>query len=723
VYFSYFGFKQQYKQATLASLEGMRISAIALSAFILNFQALNVQSLGVSSPTFYFPSPSRRSISRNKLHLSPGTVLATSGIEKDVSTKVFDVHDITNQIVNSQYIKNVGTKSREEIVKELESVIKYWGRKKNKSSNERCELILSKLEEDESTRVLLNSKMYNIIMNQWIDMNTSYGNIRARKLMDKMHQSQIVKPDTFSYTSIIRTLNSADEAKHMLHEMVHLAKAGNVSVTPNTVTYNSVLRIIAHSGEDGALESAEEMLTEMERVYKEHRNQNQDSNVIPNTISYTTLINAYANSSKKDAALDAQRIFKRMQSEYQEGNIDAEPNVLAYNTYIKAWVNSRKQGNALQAERILMDMIQQYKEDKNPKVKPNVISFSTVISGWAKSNQPGSEVRAAKVFNMMMESYKEGNKSARPNVVAYSSLIDAYIKTGNQKNLEFAEYIYNKLCKAYLDGSDVQPTVILANQIMDAWSRSVSDESGERAERILNELEELSQKMKNSELQPTTLNYTTAINVWAKSSSKIKAVKARDLFQRMIRSYESGNENAKPTVFTYTAVLNACAFCTGGMMEKKEALQIATSTFKHLESFEFDSPNHITYNTFLRVCLNLIPVSDARDSAVSSVFDKCKQKGFVTEQMFQVLQNAYPNMNHLERIIGWQDKRVQEKKGMMEFDDLPLEWKLVNHASMTTRKRNTNDNSTTRRSTTSRQKATVQGEAVATTASYQKATI
>lgn len=654
--------------------------------------------------------------------MSPGTVLATSGIEKDVSTKVFDAPDITNQIVNSQYIQKVGAKSREEIVEELESVIKYWGRKKNKSSNERCELILSKLEEDESTKVLINSKMYNIVMNQWIDMNTSYGNKRARKLMDKMQQSQVVKPDTFSYTSIIRTLTSADEAKHMLHEMIHLAKAGNASVTPNTVTYNSVLRIIAHSGEDGALESAEEMLAEMERLYKEHRNQNQDSHVIPNTISYTTLINAYANSSKKDAALDAQRIFKRMQSEYQEGNIDAELNVLAYNTYIKAWVNSRKQGNVLQAERILMDMIQQYKEDKNPKVKPNVISFSTVISGWAKSNQPGSEVRAAKVFNMMMESYKEGNKSARPNVVAYSSLIDAYIKTGNQKNLEFAEYIYNKLCKAYRDGSDVQPTVILTNQIMDAWSRSGSDDSGDRAERILNELEELSQNMKNSELQPTTLNYTTAINVWAKSSSKIKAVKARDLFQRMIRSYESGNENAKPTVFTYTAVLNACAYCSGGMTEKKEALQIATSTFKHLESFKFDSPNHITYNTFLRVCLNLIPVSDSRDSAVSSVFDKCKQKGFVTEQMFQVLQNAYPNMNHFKRIIGCQDKRMKEKKGMIEFDDLPLEWKLVNHSSTTTtRKRNTNDNSTRRSS--SRQEATVQGEGVATTTSYQKATI
>ena len=714
----------------------MKISPIATSVFILHFQALNVSSLGLGHQRFSCKGPPKSS-SLIKLHSSPGVVV--SSVDEEISTTFFNADEITDQILSFQYLRHVGMKSRDEMVEELESVIKYWGRKRNKSNTERCELILAKLEQDESTRFLISSKMYNIIINQWIDMNTSYSRQKARELMDKMHQSRVVQPDTFSYTSIIRTLNNANDAKDMLHEMIELANAGNASVAPNTVTYNSVLRIIAHSGEEGALESAEEMLADMERVYKDHRKQNKLSNVIPNKISYTTLINAYASSSKKDAALDAQRIFKRMQSEYQEGNTEAEPNVLAYNTYIKAWVNSRRQGNALQAEKILTDMVQQYKKYKNPNVKPNVISFSTVISGWAKSNQPGSEIRAAKVFNMMMESYKAGNKSARPNVVAYSSLIDAYVKSSNQKNLEFAEYIYDKLCRAYLDGSDVQPTVILANQIMDAWSRSGSDDSGERAERILNELEGMCHTMKNPELQPTTLNYTTAINVWAKSSSKNKAIKARNLFQRMVQSYENGNQNAKPNVFAYTAVLNACAFCSGGMMEKKEALQIATSTFQHLESFDFDSPNHITYTTFLRVCLNLIPVSDARDSAVSSVFQKCKKNGVVTESMFQLLQYAYPNMDELERILGVGDKdnRMKEKSnGILEYNDLPMEWKLMRSVpSMTRRRWNDLDNnssssssssssiSISRISTDRHEVKEANNDAVSTAFSYQKATI
>jgi hypothetical protein len=160
----------------------------------------------------------------------------------------------------------------------------------------------------------------------------------------------------------------------------------------------------------------------------------------------------------------------------------------------------------------------------------------------------------------------------------------------------------------------------------------------------------------------------------------------------MVQSYENGHDNAKPNVFSYTAVLNACAFCSGDKTEKKEALQIATSTFKHLESCKFDSPNHVTFNTYLRVCLNLIPVSDARDSAVSSVFQKCKKKGFVTEHIFQLLQNAYPNIHDLERIIGWQDEMTDEKNGRMKFDDLPMEWKLVNHDSAR-RKRGGNSHS------------------------------
>jgi hypothetical protein len=52
----------------------------------------------------------------------------------------------------------------------------------------------------------------------------------------------------------------------------------------------------------------------------------------------------------------------------------------------------------------------------------------------------------------------------------------------------------------------------------------------------------------------------TVINAWARSHVIRKSQRAKTVLQKMIDMYEGGTSPARPNVFTYMAVLNACAF-------------------------------------------------------------------------------------------------------------------------------------------------------------------
>jgi len=67
------------------------------------------------------------------------------------------------------------------------------------------------------------------------------------------------------------------------------------------------------------------------------------------------------------------------------------------------------------------------------------------------------------------------------------------------------------------DANIVRPNVITYNSVMNAWSRSGSPNAAKKAESILKRL--LSHPMgKGGELRPNGISFSTAIHAWSKSS-------------------------------------------------------------------------------------------------------------------------------------------------------------------------------------------------------------
>ncbi len=338
---------------------------------------------------------------------------------------------------------------------------------------------------------------------------------------------------------------------------------------------------------------------------------------------------------------------------------------------MNAWVQSQEPGFALRAEQLLVKMMQLYRSG-NIDAKPNVVSFSTVINGWAKysSEEEGAAQRAEKVLKLMVQEYENGNSDAKPNSISYCSLIDAFVKSKNKRSLERAQEIYDEIYENYVLGNDdIKPSTILANQIMDAWSKSGQDCAGEKSSGLLNRLIELYEKYGDASFKPNDRSFTIVINAYAKSRNFGKAKKAREILDQMIIVYKDGNTAAKPNVFSFTAVLNACAFTVGDAVETKEALEIAIATYKLLG--DYDKPNHVTYSCFLRACLKLIPRGPAQESALVSVFKKCREHGQVTEMVLNLLSRSLPS-KQVERIVGIE----AGANGYISIENIPNEWRF-----------------------------------------------
>ena len=186
-----------------------------------------------------------------------------------------------------------------------------------------------------------------------------------------------------------------------------------------------------------------------------------------------------------------------------------------------------------------------------------IVHVVTVINGWAKSGESDSGERAQNVYEIALEEYEQGNSEALPNSFLYSALIDAWVKARDKESVSRAYEIYSELYNNFIEGTtNVKSSTFLANQVIDAFSRSGKPGAGDRAEELLAMLDNLYTMYKDDEMKPNAQSYTITMNAWAKSRSFGKAKKAEKILLKMEEAYKTGNRDAKPNVFAYTAVVS-----------------------------------------------------------------------------------------------------------------------------------------------------------------------
>jgi pentatricopeptide repeat protein len=382
--------------------------------------------------------------------------------------------------------------------------------------------------------------------------------------------------------------------------------------------YNTVLKAWRDSELDIAATNAEELLSIMEQ-------QN-----LATDISYQTVMDCFAN---KNEPAKTEEIFQRLQNNHA----DFKPNARLHNVRIKAWAQS---GHVERAEAILREM-----EDRN---MTNSVSYSTVMHGWAKQN---NVERTLEVFNRMRQMYESGNNTqAKPNYVSYVTLIDAIVKAGGPGAAQRSEDVLLDMVERYKAGDgDVKPTSWITTTVIDAWGKSGVRNAGEKAEALLDWLLEMFETNGDVDFMPGAVTFSAVVNAHARSRYFGKAVRARAVLQKMIDLYKAGKIEAKPNVFVFTGVINACAYTVGDPGEKADAMQIAASTFNELCSSEYGEPNHVCYSSYITAVRNLLPDGELKTKTAIGLFNKCREDGQVGDIVVKTM-SSFLSPKQLEKI-------------------------------------------------------------------------
>mmetsp|Transcript_3386 Transcript_3386/g.7469 ORF Transcript_3386/g.7469 Transcript_3386/m.7469 type:complete len:686 (-) Transcript_3386:1196-3253(-) len=440
--------------------------------------------------------------------------------------------------------------------------------------------------------------------------------------------------------------DAVDNALSLLSRMEELRDQNTISpsVSPDVKSYTKAINAIARSGRSDAGEQAEVLLERMILDAGTYRN------LRPNTFTYTYVIDAHSRSASSKSPHAAQRLIEEMERLRAEGDPEVRPTTRAWNSVIAAWAQwkgeemawGRIGSGADRAEACLGIMEELANTTGNEEVRPNTYNYNSVISALANSWDHGAPSRAEKILEQMETLHRtSGDDNVKPRTATFNAIIDAWAKSGEPDAADRAELLLAHMMELYQTGHnlDAKPNVRSFNSVLNAWAKSGQDVAPERACEVLTQMEELDASSE-LEVSPDATSFATTINAFARSKAFGKAQSAHDLFLHMKELHDtSGKSTLRPNNVVYNSVLNACAFSVGDIKEQAQAMEIASALLVELQKSPYgNKPDQVTYGTYMKVINNQMPVSEARDKVVDTVFQKCAKDGMVGEMVLRQLR-------------------------------------------------------------------------------------
>jgi len=363
------------------------------------------------------------------------------------------------------------------ILNELAKQKKLW-------ASQAAEDILDYMVEcyEEQSRLKPNIKTFNACINAWAQCPMqSDSALRAKAILEKLNVLQTVKgllldvtPNNVSYNSIIKAhanLGEGDQAEAVLTLMEDFYKtSNNEEIKPDLVSFSTVLNAYAKIApyESGAERKAEDLLTRMIKEYKNKVDENGREisySVQPNVWCFNAVLNCHAARGSGNRAL---LLLNAMEEMAEKDKIEAvRPDTYTYNTVLKALANSRERGSIDRARQILDKM------ESDKIVKPDSITYNTVILGCANNGGKYAGRTAELILRQMEVRFKKGDKFVKPDASTYTSVIKAWMFSEDKGRFRRVEEIVSALEQpSDSDIVPVEPHTTIYNALLDCWAKS-----------------------------------------------------------------------------------------------------------------------------------------------------------------------------------------------------------------------------------------------------------
>ena len=325
-----------------------------------------------------------------------------------------------------------------------------------------------------STTNLLYAKKQRARGGQWNPGNVSapLGTKSILSSVNRYFHVGLFKPDTTSYSIILRAMSKVDDPKYAPYEadkiynlLIEKSKGHphDMLFHPNARIVNSMVEIWAQSWLSGSINRIEDYLISLKEWYKQtnRHDQRPDPNV------YCAVMEAHSRLNESRAALKRiQQLFDEMKQICSSEELD----VRIYNRVCHALVGCMSQESVSAAHTILNDMCDAVVQKNSATPMPDRYTFSTLITAYGQLGNPD---KAEKLFIEMKQlAYETGADSLRPTAVSYAALVWAFAKVGDSFR---AEVIANKILEEVEIGkisfAELQETAVW-DGVLVAWARS-----------------------------------------------------------------------------------------------------------------------------------------------------------------------------------------------------------------------------------------------------------
>ncbi|OEU12174.1 hypothetical protein FRACYDRAFT_191815 [Fragilariopsis cylindrus CCMP1102] len=524
-------------------------------------------------------------------------------------------------------------------------------------------------------------------------------------------------PSVYSpYIQIVakaRNRGAARKAETILRKAVDefpppLSSSGQTTI--GVEVFNTVVTAYAKArGETDGPQRAQDLIVFMDGL--------ESSSCAPNAKTFTSLVDAYAQTNDWDGVGQAQSILNNLLEQYlHEGHL--EPSVATWTIVIAAWTRLSKKGRNGASKRAgdLLRRMESLSSLGKISVKPDAITYVTCFNAYAYSKAEEDVAEAERLLEEMNEMYLDGDDTMKPSVRSIKVLLNAWIKLGaidkaenvlkqyedmliddtNNDGMTVEDWkeIYRSILmgctlqnnpkratsylKLMIDNQDMEPDTLCYNRIIESYIRLGQDDCAKGSQEIFEILES---RRKAGAVSPDERVFTSFIKALTKGKVSGLYKKAELILKRMhsLSEGDGGSKVCRPTIFTYNAVLNACAESADiDDTPLQEAFQTSLRVFTKLREDIAWDPDHITFGNLIR-CADLLPSSsqqESKDKFITHTFKMCCESGHVNNYFVRDFCGI-ASKDLLTSLIGYSsddDVELDLEDATTLLEQLPTSW-------------------------------------------------
>jgi hypothetical protein len=193
-------------------------------------------------------------------------------------------------------------------------------------------------------------------------------------------------------------------------------------------------------------------------------------------------ISRWGRRKSLNSAERAEQLLNRLVEEAIAGNRHVDLNVALFNAAMDAHA---KVANPEGVQRILRKMeTLRAEHEQFSNLRPDVVTMSTLTTAWAKSRLPEAASKSVAVLQYME------SQGLEPNTIVYNAALHALAFSPRMDKSTKAEDLVECMKSQYAEGKDCKPDIYTYQSLILAWSRTNIDGAPQKAEKILNFLDE-----------------------------------------------------------------------------------------------------------------------------------------------------------------------------------------------------------------------------------------